>query len=184
MKNPSKIFSIYVTLAVFCFCFAINLVAQKTEPPVDKKSPVIPKIIQINEITVKDHLKPKGKPLLVNFWATWCIPCRQEFPDLVEIHNKYKGKIDFITITLDDLAEINRDVPKFLKEMKATMPTFLLYTNDENTVISSISKDWAGGLPFTILYDKNGKLVHTRQGKIKPDLVKEKIVGLLADNIR
>jgi len=154
---------------------ATNLVAQKNETAINKKLPVIPKILQIDETTIKDHLKPKGKPLLVNFWATWCIPCREEFPDLVEINKTYKDKIDFITITLDDLAEINRDVPKFLEEMKATMPTFLLYTNDENAVISSISKDWQGGLPFTVLYDKNGKVIHTRQGKIRLPKIEEKI---------
>ena len=118
--------------------------------------------------------------MLVNFWATWCIPCREEFPDLVELDNEYKGKIDFITISLDDLAEIKRDVPKFLTEMKATMPAYLLKTNDENAVIGSISKDWTGGLPFTVLYDENGKVIHTRQGKISPKLVKEKVNSLIS----
>jgi len=179
MKKISKIFIFSATLTILGFCFTTNLSAQETKPKTAHPPRAISKVVQINETKIKELLKPNGKPLLVNFWATWCIPCREEFPDLVEIHKEYKGKIDFITITLDDLAEINRDVPKFLKEMGATMPTYLLYTNDENIVISSISKDWAGGLPFTILYDKNGKPVHTRQGKIKPEVVKQKIVSLL-----
>jgi len=137
------------------------------------------KIVRIDEVSIKQILKPKGRPLLVNFWATWCIPCREEFPDLVEIYEKYKGKIDFIVISLDDPAEINRDVPKFLGEMRATMPAYLLYTTDENTVIASISEDWEGGLPFTILYDNGGGVAHTKQGKIKPDIVTAKIDGLV-----
>src|SRR5215203_2074485 len=44
-----------------------------------------PKVTQIDEQGLKDLLKPKGKPLLINFWATWCDPCREEFPDLVKI---------------------------------------------------------------------------------------------------
>ena len=139
-----------------------------------------PKVVKIDELSIKELLKPRKKPLLVNFWATWCIPCREEFPDLVELDNEYKGKIDFITISLDDLAEIKRDVPKFLTEMKATMPAYLLKTNDENAVIGSISKDWTGGLPFTVLYDENGKVIHTRQGKISPKLVKEKVNSLIS----
>ncbi|MDQ3633043.1 MAG: redoxin family protein [Acidobacteriota bacterium] len=180
MKYSLKTFVFFATFAVIFFANA-NLFAQKTKnPPKAKtsKSAVvsqIPKVTQIDEIKIKSLLKPNGKPLLVNFWATWCVPCREEFPELVEIDKEYKDKIDFITISLDDLAEINRDVPKFLVEMKATMSAYLLKTTDENAVISSISKDWAGGLPFSILYNKDGEIVHFKQGKIKPEIVKAEI---------
>ena len=158
-------------LAVLSVFLQTNLLAQKSVDKVVK----VPDVIQIDEVTIKDVLKPNGKPLLVNFWATWCVPCREEFPELVEIEHEYKGKIDLITISLDDLAEIKRDVPKFLTEMKATMPAYLLRTTDENAVIGAISKDWEGGLPFTVIYNEKGKIIHTRQGKIKPKVVKEKI---------
>jgi thiol-disulfide isomerase/thioredoxin len=55
---------------------------------------------------LKNILKANGKPLLVNFWATWCDPCREEFPDLVKIDADYKNKIDFITVSLDDVEEL------------------------------------------------------------------------------
>ncbi len=176
-----KVFKVFITLAILSVSLTTNLFAQKTNSTSSKASTVFitPKVTKVDEITIKEILKPKGKPLLVNFWATWCVPCREEFPELVEIDKEYKGKIDFITISLDDLAEINRDVPKFLKEMKATMPAYLLRTNDENAVISSISKDWQGGLPFTILYAENGDVAHTRQGIIKVDIVKNKLNSLL-----
>ena len=117
--------------------------------------------------------------MLVNFWATWCDPCREEFPDLVKIDADYKGKIDFITVSLDDLAEINRDVPKFLSDMKARMPTYLLKVEDEGAVISSITKDWQGGLPFTILYNEKGAIAYFRQGKIKTDILRAEIEKLI-----
>lgn len=132
-----------------------------------------PKVIQIDATAIRDLLKPRGRPLLVNFWATWCVPCQEEFPDLVEIDREFRGQIDFITISLDDLAEIDRDVPKFLSQMRATMPAYLLRTTDENEVIGSISQDWQGGLPFTVLYDEKGAVVHSRQGKINPAFVRE-----------
>ncbi len=180
MGKISKIFAFFATFAAI---FSVSLLAQKAKDSPDKKTFPIPKVIQINDVKIKEILKPKGKPLLVNFWATWCVPCREEFPDLVEIDKEYKGKIDFITISLDDPAEINRDVPKFLNEMKATMPSYLLRTNDENAVIGSISKDWAGGLPFTVLYNEKGEIVHTRQGKIRVNIVKRKLNSLITDSI-
>ncbi len=184
MKYSLKISVFFAIFAVISFT-TVNIFPQKTKIQTSiktSKSAVvsqIPKVTQIDEIKIKQLLKPNGKPLLVNFWATWCIPCREEFPELVEIDKEYKGRIDFITISLDDPAETNRDVPKFLNEMKATMPAYLLRTTDENAVISSISKDWAGGLPFSVLYNKDGEIVHFKQGKIKIDVVKEKINELL-----
>ncbi len=173
----------YLTLFAVMFLFGANIYAQ-TKTPAEKTVVKTdqPKITQVNEITVKELFavpKENAKPLLVNFWATWCVPCREEFPDLVKIDEEYRGKIDFITITLDDPAEITRDVPAFLTEMKAKMPTYLLYTSKENEVIGAISKDWSGGLPFTVLYNEKREIVFTEQGIIKPPVLKAKINELL-----
>ena len=167
-----------VSTLVFVLIFSLGVSAQKKTP---KPTPNanLPKVTEIDETSLKTALKPNGKPLLVNFWATWCVPCREEFPDLVRIDTEYKGKIDFITISLDDLAEINRDVPKFLVSMKAEMPAYLLKVADESAVISSIAKDWSGGMPFTILYNEKGEIAYIRQGKVKPDAVKAEIDKLI-----
>ncbi|HUF04726.1 MAG TPA: TlpA disulfide reductase family protein [Aridibacter sp.] len=138
------------------------------------------KVSQVDEETIKPLLVPDGKPLLINFWATWCEPCREEFPELIEIDGDYEGKIDFLIISLDDPVEITRDVPKFLEEMGSTMTPYLLRTLDETAVIGSISKDWQGGLPFTVLYDAEGNVKHARQGKIKVPVVR----GILDDLIQ
>jgi len=132
-------------------------------------------ITQIDIIKLEGLLKPNGKPLLINFWATWCDPCREEFPDLVKLDTLYKGKIDFITISLDELSEIDGDVPKFLASMKAEMPAYLLHTPDESAAIKLVSKDWAGNLPLTLLMETNGKIAYQRGGLIRFDTLKENI---------
>jgi thiol-disulfide isomerase/thioredoxin len=138
-----------------------------------------PSVTQIDSNGLRKALTPSSKPLLVNFWATWCDPCREEFPDLVKLDAEYKGKIDFITISLDDLAEINRDVPKFLADMKAGMPAYLLKAVDDDAAIASVSKEWTGALPLTILYDAAGKQIYYRQGKVKLETVRAEIDKLL-----
>lgn len=125
-----------------------------------------PKVTRIDIEGLRKLIKPNGKPLMINFWATWCDPCREEFPDLVKIDAAYRGKIDFITVSLDDLAEINRDVPKFLKENKAEMPAYLLKTPDESAAISLVDADWSGNLPLTIIYNESGKTAYLRKGKV------------------
>jgi len=137
-------------------------------------------VVKVDDVTVKDVLKPSGKPLIVNFWATWCEPCRDEFPELIKIDQDYKGKIDFRIISLDDPVEIDRDVTKFLKEQGSTMTPYLLRTQDETGVIGAISKDWMGALPFTVVYDADGKVRYTRQGLIRAPVVRGLLDQLLA----
>jgi thiol-disulfide isomerase/thioredoxin len=129
----------------------------------------------IREINLDDLKKiiqrdPKDtRPLLINFWATWCDPCREEFPDLVKLDVDYRSKgLNFVAISLDDISDIKTAVPKFLKEMKAEMPVVLLNVNDPEPAIKTVDAAWDGQLPATFLYDKDGKVVYRHFGKIDP----------------
>src|ERR1044072_5955342 len=78
-------------------------------------------------------------PLLVNFWATFCDPCRDEFPELVKIDQDYRPRaLEFVTVSLDDVSDIKTAVPKFLDAMKATMPAYLLDTLDPEPAINLV----------------------------------------------
>ena len=124
----------------------------------------------VNAEEMQALLKPDGKrPLLVNYWATWCDPCRDEFPDLVKIDRDYRAKgLDFIAITLDDLVDIKTAVPKFLLDMNAKMPVYLLNVADPEPAINMVDSSWSGALPATFLYDSNGKVVYKHFGRVNP----------------
>jgi thiol-disulfide isomerase/thioredoxin len=140
----------------------------------------VPKITKIDIAGLRDVLKPSGKPLVVNFWATWCDPCREEFPDLVKLDAEYKGRADVVTVSLDDPSHIATLVPKFLRSMKATMPAYLLHTPDESAAIALISKDWAGSLPFTVIYSADGAQAYLRMGKIRHEMLVAELEKLIA----
>jgi thiol-disulfide isomerase/thioredoxin len=164
-----------------------KVAAKRQQSAVDNEKGLssLVEVTQIDEIALKNLLRRDGannKPLLVNFWATWCDPCREEFPDLVKLDADYKGKINLITISLDDLAEIKRDVPKFLAQMKAEMPGYLLKSSNDEAAIASVSKSWQGGLPFTILFNGQGETVYFIQGKFKPELLRTEIEKLFNTN--
>ena len=181
--------------AILAFAFTYQLAAQDSASTAAKDVPAgasagaasIPKVTKIDIAGLKPLIKPDGKPLLINFWATWCPPCREEFPDLVKIDNEFSGKIDVITITMDDPADIDTLVPQFLAKMNAQMPTYLLHTPDESAAIKLVTNDWNGNLPLTVLYEANGKTAYLRKGKIKYDAVVAEINKLfdapLADKI-
>ena len=173
--------SSFFTLAFSVFCLSLGfLISCQTQPQKStENTPAVqtktvsdlPKVTQIDASGLKDLLKPNGKPLLINFWATWCEPCREEFPELVKIGADYKGKIDLITVSLDELSEINGTVPEFLQQMKSESPGYLLTTPDEGAAIALVSKDWQGGLPFTILFNAQGETIYSKQGKFKTDVL-------------
>ena len=180
----------WVSAVLFCFAFlAESSLAQTKKPkrktPASKVSVIskLPIVTQIDGQGLKNLLKPNGKPLLINFWATWCDPCREEFPDLVKIGSDYKDKIDLITVSLDDLAELKTGVPKFLAQMKSDLPAYLLKTADDSEAIASVSKDWQGALPFTILFNANGETIYIKQGKFKTDLLRSEIEKLLVQPV-
>ena len=132
-----------------------------------------PKITEIKEAELKSLLgagDAHARPLLVNFWATWCAPCREEFPDLVKIRSQYSAdRLDFALVSLDDVSDIDKAVPEFLGEVHAAaLPTYLLHAEDEDAAINSVDSTWSGELPATFLYDRAGRLVFKHTGRIKP----------------
>lgn len=118
----------------------------------------------------------RERPLLVNFWATYCDPCRDEFPDLVKIDKDYRPHaLEFVTVSLDDMSELKTEVPKFLGSMKATMPAYLLNATDPEPAINIVDPRWQGDLPATFLYNEKGEIVYKHFGRVNPVELREAI---------
>ena len=99
-----------------------------------------------------------GKILVLNFWATWCGPCIEEFPDLVKISQQFKKQnVDFAAISVDDPDEIESDIAPFIKKLKAPFLVFVSDIGSQDTLINKIDKEWNGGIPATFIYDETGK---------------------------
>lgn len=89
----------------------------------------------------------RGKPVFLNFWATWCYPCRSEMPDLYDMYLKYDGQMQFLTINVQESANT---VSKFMHENKYTFPVVL----DKNGAVSN--KYRVTGIPTTVILDAEG----------------------------
>jgi thiol-disulfide isomerase/thioredoxin/dienelactone hydrolase len=154
--------------------------AAKPAPP---PAPAV-KVSEIKEAGLKalrEESAAGGRVLLVNFWATWCTPCREEFPDLIKLRERYAtDKFDLVFVSLDDVSEIATTVPEFLAQMKiGASPSYLLNPEDADAAINLFDPEWRGELPATFVYDPSGALVYKHRGRIKPAEVQKAIDGAL-----
>jgi thiol-disulfide isomerase/thioredoxin len=157
-------------LALSALLFVSFAVAGQTR----RKAAAKPANIAVTEIDV-EGLKllvrrdpSKSQPLLINFWATWCDPCRDEFPDLVRIDGHYRSRgLQFAAVSLDDRTELATGVPRFLRQMRAEVPAYLLVADDPEPAIVYMDAQWSGSLPATFLIDGQGKVTYKHFGRIK-----------------
>jgi thiol-disulfide isomerase/thioredoxin len=104
-----------------------------------------------------DILAPaKGRVLLVNFWATWCEPCREEMPALVAAARSFPKKELSVVLVSADMKATSRSIPAFLDAKKVTFPCWLVSSPDPQVFIDAVDSKWDGTLPHTIVYDRKG----------------------------
>jgi len=134
--------------------------------------------LEVSEITIdelNDIIKSrKGKVLLINIWATWCIPCKEEFPDLIKISEKYGKQIELIGISIDYPDEVDTKIIPFLNKLK---PNFINYVNVENDTekfINNLNPNWSGAIPASFFYDLDGKQFLFYEGKMSFEEIETK----------
>lgn len=115
----------------------------------------------------------KGKPLIVNFWATWCVPCVQEMPELSALQGEIQSRqIQILGIGIDSPSNI----AEFANKYNISYP---LYTGGlEASELSRQLGNQAGGLPFTVVIGRDGQVKKTFLGRLKMDELRKEI-GIL-----
>ena len=107
---------------------------------------------------------PGAQATLVNVWATWCAPCREEFPELVRLDKAWRDRglrVMFVSADFDDQLPAVR---AFLTKQGVTAITWIK-TGDDMAFIDAMDRRWSGALPATFIYDSAGKLVRFWEGK-------------------
>lgn len=94
--------------------------------------------------------------VVVNVWATWCIPCREEFPALLRLRREYRERGVALLLVSGDLPADTAATRAFLAEQGVDFPTFLKAEKDQ-AFIDAFDRDWSGALPATFLYDRAGR---------------------------
>lgn len=121
----------------------------------------------------------KGKVVLVDFWATYCKPCRAETPALVALESKLRAKgFQLVTVSADE-AEQEAAAAKFIAGFKVPGPAYIRKAKDDDKFINSVDPKWNGALPALFLYDRAGKKVKAWFGETSTKEVEAAVSKLL-----
>jgi len=142
--------------------------------------------VKYEEMLARIAANKKAKLTLVDAWATWCGPCKENFPHVVEMHQKYADKgLAVVSLSLDDREEPNKveEAKKFLRESKAVFTNFLL--DEDFGAGIGFEKLKVSGIPAVFLYGPDGKevrrfTVDDPDNQFTYDQVEQDVVALLA----
>ena len=195
-RKPSKL-AMLVAMAAVAIAILIVMLAPGSEPPAKgnltgspntaeedaaadaaaagKAAPLNFTLKDMNGVDVK-LAAFKGKPIVVNFWATWCGPCRAEIPSLVELNKKYNeagaGDVVILGISVDDPVE---KLKPYAAEMKMNYPVLVGAGRDD--VQDAFGPLW--GIPVTVFIDREGKIAKKHSGIASKEQFEQEIKALL-----
>lgn len=117
-----------------------------------------------------------GKPIVLNFWASWCPPCKAELPDFQDAYEKYGTQVEFVMVNLTDGVRETEDVAKdYMKTNGYTLPIYFDINQDAANAYSIYS------IPTTYFINKDGEMVTSVKGMIDSETLEEDIKVMLQD---
>jgi len=157
--------------------------AKAPEPPPETQASAESTSADVRPATLEEVQQairtPGSKAVLVNVWATWCAPCREEFPDLMRIRKEYREwGLRLVLVS----ADADTAIPAVRQFLDAEGVTFLTYLKQgaDMPFIDGLDSLWSGALPATLLYDGAGNEKWFHEGKTTYDTLKTRIEAMLA----
>jgi len=127
--------------------------------------------VDSNKVKLSDY---SGKVVILDFWATWCPPCRRGIPDLISIQSEYKDNLVVIGISLDD-ETTQGDIPSFMKSFGINYP-IVFGTMDVVTAYGNIE-----AIPTSFIIDQSGNIVKSYMGLVPKEIIEGEIDSLLGE---
>jgi thiol-disulfide isomerase/thioredoxin len=117
----------------------------------------------------------RGKVVVINFWATWCPPCVEEMPDLHRLSLQWESKgVKFVGIGVDTASSIQQ----FQRKVTVAYP--LVVAGTVGSELARTLGNQSGGLPYTVIIDRQGRIAHQYLGRIKPATLEADLAPLAA----
>jgi thiol-disulfide isomerase/thioredoxin len=166
-----------ILFVALLFIASTALVLAQTTPKVP--TPKDPPLIDVQGYE-KILAQYKGKPLVVTFWATWCEPCRDEYPMLNDLAKEYASQgLKVVGVNLDQDGDLIL-MRRFLARYKPVFPNYRKAKGDESAFSNEVMQGWNGAIPASFFYAKDGSQIGHLVGGTNRDTYDAAIRTLLA----
>ncbi|MGX7668438.1 TlpA family protein disulfide reductase [Flavobacterium pedocola] len=152
------------------FFYATTVLAQNNGADLTQNVPL--KVYEDGELKIKSYDFNGFEPFLhqnddvtyvVNFWATWCLPCVKELPYFEQLNEKYKNqKVKVILVSMDLPKKVETSLLPFMKKRKLQSEVVHLDDPDANAWIEKVDKNWSGAIPATVIYNSKERKFYER----------------------
>ena len=123
----------------------------------------------------------RGKVVVVNYWATWCIPCLQELPELDLLQERYGDRgVVVLAVSMDDPEKLEDRVRPFFAKRAPGLVSYLATAGDNSVdFVTAFDPEWLGALPTTMFFDRSGELTNVHLGRMLYAEFEEAVLELL-----
>ena len=172
-------FILFITLALWGY----NYLTKKYSPEEIEQVKGTNNKIKATDFEVLNSNKEKvklsdfyGKPIVVNFWATWCGPCCYELPEFEDAYRNYKEQVEFLMVNLTDgYSETIENVQKFINENKYEFPVYF------DTEYSALKAYSIYSIPQTLFIDEDGNILESYLGMMDKQILEKYLTKLIDD---
>lgn len=163
-------------IIVAFIALGFGMTARHFFPPAEKIRPSA--LPEFNLPDLSGHQRTisewQGKILVINFWATWCPPCRKEIPDFIALQQKYADKnVQFIGIALED----KESVAEYIATTKVNYP--ILLGGDNGIALAQQLGNNVGAVPYTLIVNRQGQIIYRHPGELSKEQILDVITPLL-----
>jgi len=140
--------------------------------------PAEPVLVSVGPTEVAELVRNGGGPVLVNVWATWCVPCREEFPDLLRLRRAHRAAGLRVILVSADFDRQRAQALQFLASQGVDFVSYLK-SGDDAQFIDALSPQWSGALPATFVFDGSGRLAQWWEGKASYERLEEAVRAVM-----